>query len=117
MHKKSSLALEIGKRGGIIGLNLVHKFIGKHDKAVLDHIGRALDLHLKDHIVFGADFFGPVGMEDLDLGGPHFFDTLGNSSCYPHLTHMIEEAFDEALCEKIAWKNANAYFKRAGFIL
>ena len=112
----SDVALEIGNRGGIIGLNLVNKFIGEHPKAALDHIGRALDLHLKDHIVFGADFFGPVGIEDLDLGGPHFFESLGNSSCYPHLTHMIEETFDKEICEKIAWKNAQAYFQRAGFI-
>ena len=75
-----------------------------------------LDLHLIEHIVLGADFFGAIEMADLGLEGFYFFDTLANSSCYPYLTQMIEQSFDQEICEKIAWKNASAYFKRAGFI-
>lgn len=111
----SNIALEIGKRGGIIGLNMMSKFLGGHPQSLLDHIGRALDLHLENHIVLGADYFGPVGIPDLDQGGPYFFDGFDNSSCYPAILSMIEKAFDKTLTEKIAWKNASRYLKQAGF--
>ncbi|PCI78422.1 peptidase [Candidatus Aerophobetes bacterium] len=112
----SEIALEIGKRGGIIGLNFVSRFLGKDPKAFLDHIGRALELRLENNIVFGADFFGPVGIASLDDGGPYFFEKFGNSSTYPTMLEEITSHFDKNLAEKMAWKNGAHFFSKAGLI-
>lgn len=111
----SDIALEIGKRGGIIGLNMVSRFLGSSPKSLLDHIGRGLELRLEHAIVFGADFFGPTGIPALDQGGPYFFDQISNASTYPHILEKIHTMFDAQLAENIAYKNALHYFERAGF--
>ncbi len=101
------IAKEIVKRGGVIGLNFVRRFIGSEcPKDFVQQIEHAASLGLLDNFCFGADFFDDREIpKELDYLRPTFFEGLDNSSCYPKLLEMLRKNFSDEILEKIAYKN------------
>jgi membrane dipeptidase len=111
------LAMEIMRRGGVIGLNFVKKFVGSSQEAFVDHIHHALELGGGDALCLGADFYGALqapGIEN-DKESP-FFSAFSNASCYQHFLSFLKEELWSDLVEKIAYKNAESYLLRKGLI-
>lgn len=100
----------IAERGGLVGVNLAACFLREDGRmrsdTGLDTIARHLD-HLigrlgEDHVGFGSDFDGaivPAGIGDVS-GMPRLFDALKPLG------------YDQAILEKIAWKNWLATLER-----
>lgn len=81
-------ALEIAKRGGVIGMNFYRPFVGPTIDYFIKQIEHAKELGILDHIALGADFFG--GLELPWLPPVPFFPTFDNSSCYPRYLKLLE---------------------------
>lgn len=91
---------EIIRRNGVIGMNVVNKFVGKRPEHLLTHIEYIRARGGDDHLAFGADFF--YGMPQA------FFPELTDASCYPFLTSKIN---DTGFLEKLCHKNALRFMK------
>lgn len=96
------IALEIGRRGGLIGLNFVRSFL-KDFTAQVEHAER---LGLLDHFCFGADFFEEHDVPpELSYLKPFFFEGFDTSACYPRVIEQLLLRFPKNVVEKIAYKN------------
>jgi membrane dipeptidase len=101
------MALEIVKRGGVIGLNCVRKFVGEDFKSdFVRMILHARRLGILDHLCFGADFFYDGDSPNRDPLAPFFHEEFGNSSCYPKLLDLLKEKFSDFEIQGIANRNA-----------
>lgn len=113
-----TLAKEIIRRKGVIGLNFFAPFIHQNDPSVIArHVEYGLSLGAADAFCFGADFFCdsdfPIIREKYQRETA-FFPELGNASVYPHVLTLLETKLKlkpEQL-EKIAHKNATAFLQR-----
>lgn len=104
-----ALAIEIFKRGGVIGLNVIHDFVGK--KGFEDfrrHVEHGLALGGEKQLCLGADFFYDG---DYPKDHPVFFDEFGDSSCYPRLLTLLGDHFERSFLEGLASKNLSSYFR------
>jgi microsomal dipeptidase-like Zn-dependent dipeptidase len=100
------IAQEIGKRGGLIGLNFVRGFMGE---GLRGHIEHAKKLGLLDHLCFGADFFDDTELSpDLEYLRPMFHEEMADASCFPKVVELLESFLKPEDVEKIIFKN----FKR-----
>ena len=109
------IAREIIRRGGLIGINFVRRFIGDNPCDFLSHIAHGLKLCGEDSLCFGADFYGGLnGMQDLipDITFPTFQESFGNSACYPHFLSYLGRSLSSACIEKIACQNALRFLTR-----
>lgn len=108
-----ALALEIVKRGGVIGLNCVKKFVGDDFKAgFVQMVLHAKRLGILDRLCLGADFFYDGDSPNLNPLAPFFEEDFGNSSCYPQLLGLLEEKFSESEIQGIAYRNALQFLLR-----
>ncbi len=107
------LAKEIGARGGVIGLNFVRVFLGKHGpEDFIRQVEHADKLGLLDHFCFGADFFADhVLPPELQYLMPMFNSGFDNASCYPKVIGLLEKHLPHAIVEKIAYKNLTEFLK------
>lgn len=102
------IAKEIIKRGGLIGLNFVAKFIGPKMDMFLKHLERVLLFCGSKNVCFGADFFYdddlPAGYRTTEKS---FYDDFGNASSYPRLLQMIrrELHLPEEIVNELAHNN------------
>jgi len=111
---RDSFAKEVAKMGGLLGINLVHDFIGpKYPDDLLAHIEHARELGLLDALCFGTDFFHP-DPESLgfDKDRIMFHKELGSSTCFPTLLQVLSSALSEEEKERVAFKNFMAYLER-----
>lgn len=104
------LVLEIVKRGGVIGINLVKDFIGPNVLAQLEH---ALQLGIFQHISMGADFFyeGNIPPEYSQCL-PMFHREFSDSSCYPRLFKLFHSLLTPEQLHDLAWRNLARYMER-----
>ncbi|NGX55044.1 MAG: hypothetical protein KR126chlam2_00666 [Chlamydiae bacterium] len=101
------LAQEIIRRGGVIGFNLVRRFLGEDP---LKHIEHGLSLGGSDHLCFGADFFFDGDLPSLQIPFGPFFDTrFADATCYPKLLELFSEKLSK---EKIAYQNLASFLER-----
>ncbi|HEY5259586.1 MAG TPA: membrane dipeptidase, partial [Rhabdochlamydiaceae bacterium] len=101
------LAKEIFKRGGVIGMNFVRKFVGDDFiPALRRHIEHGVSLGGEEQLCFGADFFCTTDVALKDLA-PYFAEEYGNSSCYPKVLQELK--LSESLSEGISSKNLYAF--------
>lgn len=108
-----TIAKEIVKKHGVIGINLVKKFIGKTIDNLLDHLEFAIDQGMENHLVFGSDFYGDLPDIDqlvLEENEETFFESFSNASTMKNLRQMIEDRFKKPFSEKICYKNAETFF-------
>lgn len=89
------LAQEIFRRGGVIGLNFVGRFIGPSYDKIFDHIAHGKKLGGEKQLCFGADFFFDHDLPVLREWS--FFDELSDSSCYPKRFPNLNLFFDNAM--------------------
>ncbi|MCH9610576.1 MAG: hypothetical protein S4CHLAM81_04180 [Chlamydiales bacterium] len=103
-------ACEIIKRGGVIGFNLVRKFVGeKPPRGFVDHLEHLAHLGGSGHHCLGADFFfeGDV-IPALHHLLPFYYTGYGEASCYKKLLAPLDEERQRA----IAHANFEAFVKR-----
>ncbi len=107
------LAKEIGARGGVIGLNFVRIFLGKHGpEDFIRQVEHADKLGLLDHYCFGADFFADhVLPPERQYMLPMFNPGFDNASCYPKVIGLLEKHLPHAIVEKIAYKTLTEFLK------
>ncbi|HEY5235706.1 MAG TPA: membrane dipeptidase [Rhabdochlamydiaceae bacterium] len=107
------LAKEIGARGGVIGLNFVRVFLGKHGpEDFIRQVEHADKLGLLDYFCFGADFFADhVLPPELHYLMPMFNPGFDNASCYPKVIGLLEKHLPHGIVEKIAYKNLTEFLK------
>lgn len=110
----NSIAAEIFKRGGIIGLNFVSYFVGGDEPYdIFKHYDAFTQLGGKGHICFGADYFYPDDMgPNKKLNVQYFSPHWKDASCYPYiLNNWIENklvTLDEAA--EVAYKSARQFY-------
>lgn len=107
---------ELGKRGGLIGVNVIRSFIGSNLRACWpEHIRYLIERVGVERVSFGADFFC-----DLDLPAHRavkspvqgwFFSECPDASHYPDLLQLLREAVGLSTqeIEKIAYGNFLRY--------
>ncbi len=109
------IAQKIIRQKGIIGLNFVHRFVGKTPKAFIDHIEYAISIGGENTISLGTDFYGGFDVPtDLCPGKTPttFFPEYANSGRYPSWIDLLREQFSENLIQKICYANAKAFLNR-----
>lgn len=111
------LAVEIFKRGGVIGINFVKMFTGPTPDYYVKQIEHALALGGEDQLCLGADFF--YGMDvPADQRKPpeiYWFEDFGNASCYPRFFQLLKGHFSEEMLRKLAHGNFNTKIERREF--
>lgn len=109
-------AKEISKRGGVIGLNFVKRFIGSTvPQAFVKQIEYADQIGVLDCLCLGADFFSEKDRYLLNILNhllPLFHENYSNSACYPTFFDELFSYFDKETLEKIAYKNCKMFFER-----
>lgn len=110
------IAKEIFKRGGIVGLNFVKKFVGPHlPEDFTRHVDYARSLGGLNQLCFGADFFCDHDLLfALQPLVPFFHPDFGNASCYPKVIQQLSEVFTTQELENIAYKNFAQFLERRG---
>lgn len=110
-----TLLKELLARGGVVGLNLINKFIGEGSMA--DHLHYLLQAGGEQNCVLGADFFcsedwaAASGLDPEDV----FPEDFSNASRYPELLMFLKNtlALDEQTLDNLAYENAMRWIKRS----
>lgn len=109
------IAQEIAKRGGLIGLNFVRRFIGDHDEDFLKQIEYGSAIGCADALALGADFYGALDLPPSTCPGrtfPTFPPQYSNSSTYPSFIALVERNFGAAQSEALASGNATRFIEK-----
>jgi microsomal dipeptidase-like Zn-dependent dipeptidase len=109
------LVKEIISRQGLIGLNFFAPFLGKKPDALLEHVKAFLEFKAEHALCFGADFFPNLlssYVKEKYNTDSCFFESLGNSSCYPFALSMLESHLPKEFISKIAHQNALNFIKK-----
>ena len=111
------IADEIARRGGVIGLNLVRRFIGSTSQDLLKHVEYALKRGYESHLVLGADFFfeKSIPRAFVTHHDPYFFGEFDNASCYPKLEALLCTCFSKQIVEKIASGNLRKFLTKQSY--
>ncbi|MEL6534137.1 MAG: membrane dipeptidase [Bacteroidota bacterium] len=110
------LAKALAERGGIIGLNVLRKFMHPTDPAGLyDHVEYAYSLGLGSSVVFGADYFYTQDMpaEARAAREPFYLKEHEDATFYPKVLEEIASRFSEETAQQVAWANALDFFEQA----
>ncbi|MCH9613326.1 MAG: hypothetical protein SP1CHLAM54_03250 [Chlamydiia bacterium] len=102
------LAKEIIRRGGIIGINFIRRFIGEKKEDILAHFEHGLSLGGEDALCFGSDFYGGLNIPEgllPGIGDKPFFEGFNNASKFPLILAMLTEKLGKQLVNKIASEN------------
>lgn len=103
------IAREIFKRGGVIGMNFVRKFVGPDFLPDLRrHIEHGIALGGERQLCFGADFFCTTDSPSKDLE-PYFMEGYGNASCYQKV--LRELGLPVPFLEGLSSKNLFAFLQ------
>ena len=110
-------AKEIANRQGVIGLNLLSRFLdGDPADCFVDQLKHARKIGVLDAQVMGADFFyeGDVPGYDPETTPPDFHQGYGDASCYPRLLEDLQQGLDLSREEvsDMAWGRIERLAKR-----
>ena len=103
------IADEIVRRGGVIGLSVVSRFIGKQIEEIIGHVAYGLKRGYENHLALGADFFFENSVPMNFRGGPSFFTGYDNASCYPQLRQLLQGHFDKKVLDKLFSGNCKQF--------
>lgn len=110
---------ELGKRGGLVGVNVIRPFVGGNFRdSFPEHIRYLIERVGLEGVSFGADFFC-----DLDLPAHRavkspvqgwFFSECPDASYYPELLHLLHKSLNltHEQIEKIAYGNFLEFMHR-----
>ena len=104
----NEIAIEIAKRGGLIGLNFVNHIMGKSMNCIQAHISHAQKIGVADALCFGADFFYEEDLEEREAG--FFYKEFDTSACYPKVLKLLTH-FDEHIQKTISYESAQKWLK------
>jgi microsomal dipeptidase-like Zn-dependent dipeptidase len=97
-HKRNlpdDLALEIGRRSGVIGFNFMRDFLGPDNPdALYEQIGYGLSLGLVDALCFGADYFDTTTLVDQNRA-PFYHPGQGTAAGYPAIIARLRSHASE----------------------
>lgn len=107
---------EIVKRKGVIGINLIKRFLGETEQSLIKQIEYGIGLGARDHLVFGSDFYG--GMDPSYLSSlmpektwPTFFPSFANAGDFPRVSAYLAQEFSSEIVNKITHLNALHFLK------
>ncbi len=101
-----SIAQEIFRRKGLVGLNFVRPFLGPDPAAFLRHIEHAQKLGGMNSLCFGADFFyDGDSPPELNYLKPFYLNHFDNSSCYPRLLELLHGKLSNHQMKKLFYQN------------
>lgn len=107
------IAKEIFRRGGVIGLNFYHLFVGQSEEGFIRHIDHWLQMGGEKQICFGADFFYEGDAQAILPNGPKlpYFEEYQNAGCYERLLGLLQKELKlpESILEGLAYKNAENF--------
>lgn len=110
------LAIEVLRRGGLIGINFLRAYIHGSKPEVLDQqveYGWNLPGGRKG-LALGADFFSPVGFHDPERF-PLFFPEHEHAGTYPALLDKWAGSIPGLSAPALAFDNATEFFKNTLF--
>lgn len=111
------LAKAIVQRGGIVGFNMVGRFIGSSPQDCLKQWRQAMRLGLQDQLVFGADFYCTDDIEPSPNRPANsiFFTGYDTAACYPQLLQLLSTHADwtPENAAKLSRNNLLAYLERS----
>lgn len=110
------IAREIFRRGGTVGLNLYHYFIGESEEMLPKHIAHWLELGGEHHIALGTDFFYDPDLPSAYRHGKEvFFRNYEDASCYGRMLNFLRQELklSHTLLEKFAYQNALEFIQKA----
>lgn len=113
----NDLAREVIKRGGLIGINFVRRFVGDRPEDFLEHIHHGIALGGENALALGADFYGGLTIPAHlmpERSFPIFQPTFSNSSCYPAFLSLLATALSPQQVAKIAYSNAAHFLSNEG---
>lgn len=102
------IADEIVRRGGVIGLACIKRFIGPTPEYLFKHIEHALSKGWEQALSIGADFFvySPLPAEKYAaFVEEHFFEQYGDASRLRDLINDVGSRFGERIARGMANKN------------
>lgn len=113
------LALEIARRGGVIGINFYMAFVGEEregSRAFLKHLEQAIHLGIASNLSFGADFFyeGDLSPPASGVRSPFGFEGYTEASCYPKLIQEWRASglFTDVELEGICWGHVERFLQQ-----
>jgi microsomal dipeptidase-like Zn-dependent dipeptidase len=107
------VAMEIARRGGVIGLTLIRSFIGPSDDYFFRHIEHALSKGWGNALALGADYFSKASLPEpvkKAFVEEHFFPRFPDASCYPSIQDEITRRFGQNVCKKMFFENPSTLF-------
>ena len=113
------LAREAIRRGGVIGVNFIGKFVDPDaadgHQAILRQIEHGLELGGEDALCLGADYFATFDVPDdmKTTDAPVFYPGLGTSAGYPALIEAMRRRFGDEIARKITSGNAIRFASRS----
>jgi membrane dipeptidase len=110
------IAKEIGRRKGIIGMNVIASFLGEDpEKSFVSHMEHALNLGLEKQICFGADFFyeGSIPVHCRKPSNAYFYPAYNDASTYQKILKLYEKelGLSTTTLQNIASGNFLEFFK------
>jgi microsomal dipeptidase-like Zn-dependent dipeptidase len=101
------LAVEVARRGGLIGLNFVRRFLGSNGIAdVLRQVEYAEKIGVLPRLCLGTDFFDDrlVGKE-LEHLKPFFHVGFDDSSCFPKIKELLAKQLSPGDTHRLCYQN------------
>lgn len=99
------IAKEIIRRGGIIGVNFIRRFVGAQKEDLLRHFEHGLSLGGEDALCFGSDFYGGINVSIPGIDNEPFFADFSDASKFQKIVHMLSLSLDSKQIEKICSAN------------
>ncbi len=105
----NTLAKEIFKRKGVIGLNFYKNFVGQNCDDFIKHVEHWLGIGGENHICLGADFFyeGDLTANSKIQIQPYFSE-YDSAACYPYLLENLQKKLGLSDNQLEAIANGNA---------
>ncbi len=101
------LAVEVARRGGLIGLNFVRRFLGSNGITdVLRQVEYAEKIGVLPRLCLGTDFFDDrlVGKE-LEHLKPFFHVGFEDSSCFPKVKELLAKQLSFDAIQRLCYQN------------
>jgi microsomal dipeptidase-like Zn-dependent dipeptidase len=107
-----SVAREVIRRGGLIGMNLLRAFLHSDDAdALARHVEHGLGLGGENALALGSDFFYSRGHPDRSRE-PFYFAEHEHAGKYQTIVASLEQRIGRAPCEGLASANAVRFLRR-----
>lgn len=108
-----SIALEIAKRKGLIGLAMVRRFLGTQGiEDLIRHVQHAHQMGVLHCLCFGADFFDDRNYPPNYHLRPMFLPEFEDASCFRKVVGLLEASFEKEVVDAIAYQNLKSFLEK-----